>query len=62
MHWAARNLQLGSMQTIVFETPLVALLLMARQEQWSENDQVMNLGDKELIDELNRREKTKNGN
>lgn len=39
---------------LVFEMPMKTLMLWARQDQYNFNDQVMTLGDKELIDELNR--------
>ena len=38
------------------------LFLWARQNQDSQNDQVMTLGDKEMIDNLNKKRTTTNGN
>lgn len=38
------------------------LFLWARQNQYSQNDQVMTLGDKEMIDNLNKKRTTTNGN
>ena len=34
---------------LVYEVPLTTILLLARQEQYSMNDNVMTLGDKEMI-------------
>ena len=46
-----------SWDNAVSEMPLVGLLLMLRQQQSQRVENIMTLGDKEMIDELNKRGK-----
>lgn len=48
-------------KSIVSDIPLETLLLVARQEQYSMDDRVMTLGDKELIERMNNRRTDRNG-
>ena len=39
---------------MIYEMPLNSLILWARQDQYVVNDTVMTLGDKDMIDEMNK--------
>lgn len=53
--WAAKNFSID-WHELVMDVPLGLLFLWARQDQYNQNDKVMTLGDKELIDELELRQ------
>lgn len=46
-----------SWEDAVSEMPLAGILLMLRQQQAQRVENIMTLGDKEMIDELNKRGK-----
>lgn len=58
LHWAVTHMH-DTTKSIVSDIPLVTLLLVARQEQYSMDDRVMTLGDKELIEKLNKEKMTR---
>lgn len=41
---------------LVWEMPLGLVFLWARQDQYNANDKVMTLGDKEMIDQMNKKD------
>lgn len=60
LHWCVTHMH-DTTKSIVSDIPLETLLLVARQEQYSMDDRVMTLGDKELIERMNNRRTDRNG-
>lgn len=54
--WAMKELG-STWESAINEVPLVGMLLMLRQQQAQHVENIMTLGDKEMIDELNKRGK-----
>lgn len=54
--WAMKELG-STWEAAINSIPLVGMLLMLRQQQAQHVENIMTLGDKEMIDELNKRGK-----
>lgn len=54
--WAMKELG-STWEAAISEIPIVGMLLMLRQQQAQHVENIMTLGDKEMIDELNKRGK-----
>lgn len=52
-YWAMSSLSMDR-EDLIYEMPLNQLMLWARQDQYITNNTVMTLGDKDMIDKMNK--------